>query len=121
MSNTRQLGAQGERLVERFLRKRGYKVLARNYRCPRGEIDLITLDGQTVVFVEVKTRQNTSLAEPEESVRLGKQRRLTQIARHWLKQHGGRDRRCRFDVVAVKLGPGEPVLRHFHDAFEPQL
>ena len=61
-SNTpSQIGAQGERLAEKYLRRRGCRVLARNYRCPRGEVDLIVLDGQAVVFVEVKTRQDTSL------------------------------------------------------------
>jgi putative endonuclease len=93
--------------------------LARNYRCPRGEIDLIALDKETVVFVEVKARQDIDLADPEENVRLSKQRRLTAIARHWLQRHDAGDRACRFDVIAVLVGPGKPTVRHIPDAFQP--
>jgi putative endonuclease len=120
VSETRQVGDQGERLAERFLRRLGYKILARNYRCRAGEMDLIARDGKTTVFVEVKARSDSGLGDPEENVGPGKQRRLTQIARCWLGQgkHGGP---CRFDIVAIEFDTDPPTIRHLIDAFEPKL
>jgi putative endonuclease len=117
---THDVGAQGERIAERFLRKLGYKILARNYRRGRGEIDLIALDGREIVFVEVKTRQSLDQSEPEDDVGPQKQRRISQIARQWLSRHDIGERRCRFDVIAVELTPGQPNVRHLIEAFEPK-
>jgi putative endonuclease len=120
VTDTHHVGAEGERIAGRFLRKLGYKILARNYRSASGEIDLIAMDGQEVVFVEVKARQATDHTEPEDNVGAQKQRRLTQVARQWLARHDVGERRCRFDVVAVELGSAEPQVRHIIEAFEPR-
>ncbi len=112
------VGHTGERLAERHLRGLGYKVLARNYRCPVGEIDLIVLDERTIAFVEVKTRRGDEQADPEDTVTHAKQRQLSRVARYWLSQRQAVDRTCRFDVVAVVLPEnGEPVVRHTPNAF----
>jgi putative endonuclease len=120
VSATHHVGAEGERVAERFLRRLGYRILARNFRSAAGEIDLIAMDGQEVVFVEVKTRQATNHTQPEDAVGPGKQRRITQIARHWLARHDVGERTCRFDVVAIELGGDEPQVRHIIEAFEPR-
>lgn len=115
-----QLGHAGERLAERFLTERGLKTLARRFASPVGEIDLVMRDGDTVVFVEVKTRHDRSLADPEDAVRAGKQRRMTRAARWFIRHKHWDDRPCRFDVVAVVVPPdGEPEIEHFPDAFLP--
>jgi putative endonuclease len=69
------LGRSGERRAEKYLRRQGYRLVARNYRCPIGELDLIFLDGKTVVFVEVKTRTGAEHADPQDAVNRGKQDR----------------------------------------------
>src|SRR3712207_7747855 len=83
----RLLGDQGEREAARFLRRRGLRILVRNYRTPQGEIDLIARDGATPVFVEVKSRRRGT---PAEAVTPEKQRKLTLAALHFLKRHGDR-------------------------------
>ena len=121
-------GPRGENLAARYLRRAGCKILARNYRCPVGEADIIVLDTSTksewgaesIAFVEVKTRGSDEGALPESAVDHRKRRQLTRVARYYLSRHDVGDRRVRFDVVAVVLPPdGKPSIRHIPDAFEP--
>lgn len=117
----KKLGASGERAAEKFLRAAGYRILARNYTCPVGELDLICLDGRTIVFVEVKTRASDDRADPEENITPAKMRKLTQVARAWLAAHREPDCPCRFDAVSVVLGPdASPTCRHIIEAFIPK-
>jgi putative endonuclease len=111
------LGRRGEREAERYLRRKGIRTLVRGYRTPWGEIDLVARDGETLVFVEVKTRQQ---GEPAEAVDLEKQRRLTLAALRFLKEYGLLEQRCRFDVVALVWPDGQrtPEIEHFPNAFE---
>ena len=112
------LGARGERIAARTLKRGGYRILARNFTCPAGELDLIALDGDTVVFVEVKTRTSDQSADPEANVHYHKKRQLARTAKYYLAMTGAADRPCRFDVVAVVLAPRhKPVIEHFIDAF----
>jgi len=116
------LGDAGERLAARHLRRAGLRVLLRRYRTPQGEIDLICREGQTVVFVEVKTRRGTGKGLPAEAVDLAKQRQLTRLALAFLKQHRLLDHPARFDVVGI-VWPGAdtpPVITHYRNAFEAQ-
>ena len=113
-------GPRGERIAARTLKRSGYRILARNYTCPAGEIDLVGLDGDTLVFVEVKTRTSADAADPEVNVTRHKRQQLTRVAKYFLQARSAQDRPCRFDVVAVVLGQrGKPVVEHFVDAFEP--
>ncbi len=82
---------------------------------------MVCLDGQTVVFVEVKTRSSDTAGQPYEAVGADKQRRLTRAALAFLKKHGWLQRQARFDVVSVRVGPDgrAPDVRHFVNAFEP--
>lgn len=115
------LGEKGERLAERHLRGLGMKVLARRYATPAGELDLIMLDGRTLVFVEVKTQTDARLIEPEERVGAEKQRCLTIAAKAFVQRKKLYDRPCRFDVVAIVAPPDrEPRIRHIAEAFVPK-
>ncbi len=98
------LGAWGERLAERRYRTDGYRVLARNWRCPSGEIDLILERGDLVVFSEVKTRSSTAFGWPAEAVDRRRQARLRAAAATWIRSTGARPGEVRFDVVSVLPG-----------------
>lgn len=114
------LGQRGERAAARFLRRRGYHVVARGERDRIGELDLVAVDGRTVVFVEVKTRRSHDAGHPAEAVDEAKQRQLTRLALAYLKRHGLLEYASRFDVVAVTW-PNKvrrPQIQHFQDAFE---
>jgi putative endonuclease len=114
----RAVGAYGERLAERHLRDQGLVVLARNWRCAEGEVDLILRDGDDVVFCEVKTRRGDTFGTPAEAIRPAKVRRLRRLAARWLEQAGVRPREVRFDVVAVLPQPrGATVVEHVRAAF----
>ena len=113
-------GLRGERAAAKYLRRLGYKVLARGDRSKPGELDLVALDGPTVVFVEVKTRRSEESGHPAESVTPAKQRRLTRLAVTFLKRHGLLERPARFDVVAVTWPDDgrRPTIEHFRNAFD---
>jgi putative endonuclease len=98
----RRLGDVGEELAARFLTERGYVVLSRNYRCTVGEIDLICRDGETLIFVEVKTRRGTAFGVPEEAVTARKLARLEAAGQDYLQRFDCPDS-WRIDVVAVEL------------------
>jgi putative endonuclease len=95
------LGAEGERAAEHHLRRQGYAILERNYRCRAGEIDLIALHAGVVVFVEVKTRTGAEAGTPLEAVTRHKQRQIARAAQYYLSTHRLDHRDVRFDVVAV--------------------
>jgi len=112
------LGQEGERIAEIYLRKKGYRVVERNYRCPVGELDLILLDRRVVVFVEVKTRTDDRFGAPLESVGPRKQKKMIKTALFFLTRHQLHNRDARFDVVGISLKAGEPVVDHVQNAFE---
>jgi putative endonuclease len=116
----RWFGSRSERAAVRFLRRLGYRILARNYTCPHGELDLVALDGRCVVFVEVRSTETDDLERPAASVDRAKQRRLTDVALHFLQRHGLLEHAARFDVLAVSWPPGrrEPAIVHYRQAFE---
>jgi putative endonuclease len=112
------LGREGERAAARYLRRRGFRVITRGYSTNLGEIDLIARDGDTLVFIEVKTRR---AGEPLEAVTPAKERRLTLTALQFLRRYGLLEQRCRFDVVAVHWPDAArtPSIEHVINAFEP--
>ena len=118
------LGALGEKLTVRHLRRKRYKILARNFRCPSGEVDVIALDRSTgagtVVFVEVKTRRSRKYVGPESAVDARKQSQLARAARYYLSHHDAGGYAVRFDVVGIVIGQdGRAEVRHTVDAFSP--
>jgi putative endonuclease len=114
------LGQRGEEAAARYLKRLGYKILARGRRLRPGELDLVAVDGRTIVFVEVKTRTSQDAGHPSEAVDSEKQRRLTRLAVTFLKRHGLLDYPARFDVVAVTWPPGggRPLIEHIKNAFD---
>lgn len=112
------LGQEGERLAERYLQKKGYTLVERNYRCPAGELDLIVLDRRVVVFVEVKTRTGHGFGSPLEAVEFRKQRKMIQAAQFFLAEKRLQQRDARFDVVGVSWPGREAVVEHIENAFE---
>ena len=105
----RRLGTAGEELAAQWYRGAGYEVLARNWRCASGEIDLVCRRGSTVVVCEVKTRRTTSHGTAAEAVTPAKQARLRRLAARWLAATGAGCREVRFDVVAVTGGRVEVI------------
>jgi len=116
----RWFGTRSERAAALFLHRLGYRILARNYTCPHGELDLIALDGRCIVFVEVRSTGTDDADRPAASVDDAKQRRLTGLALYYLQEHGLLDCAARFDVLALSWPPGrrEPRIVHYRQAFE---
>ncbi len=113
------LGNRGERAAAKYLKRQGFRILARQSRSRIGEIDLIALDGDTIVFIEVKTRSSHAAGHPSEAVTPAKQKQLTRAALVWLKHRRLLDQRGRFDVIAITWGDsGPPVIEHYRNAFE---
>ena len=113
------LGARGENLACRFLRKNGYKILYRNFKGRTGgEIDLVCRDRDTLVFVEVKTRTREDFGRPLDAVDRDKRKRVSRGGLAWLRLLGDPDILFRFDVVEVIIAEGaEPRLEILHNAF----
>ena len=111
------LGRAGEDLAAKHLAGRGYAILERNYSAPYGEIDLIALDGGTVVFVEVKTRTTDAYGAPEVAVDRRKQERMVKAALGYLKLKKLHQMPCRFDVVAISGVAGDSI-ELIQNAFE---
>jgi putative endonuclease len=113
----RPLGERGERAAVKHLRRQGYEILARGFR--RGELDIVAVQGRTIVFVEVKTRQSAVAGEPSAAVDLAKQARVSRGAQAFIKRHGLEGYAARFDVIAVTWPANQrrPAIEHVEDAF----
>ncbi len=113
---TKARGDRGEAQVAAFLRDRGRRIVASQYRCRFGEIDLIARDGETLCFVEVKLRSRTDYGLPREFVTAAKQRRLRTTAEYYLATHDP-DAVCRFDVAEVYDEAGKTRIEYIENAF----
>ena len=115
------LGRWGEKRCQRFLKRKGLKILTRNFSCKTGEIDLIMVDtDRTIVFVEVRTRADETFGSVESSITFAKKTRLIRTAHYFLATHDIDDRPFRFDVITIVLGPkGTPQIRYYKNAFRP--
>ena len=114
-----EIGNDAEGLAERFLSRRGLQLVTRNYRCRRGEIDLVMRDADTLVFVEVRRRSGRTFGGGLESVDARKRARLAAAAEHYLTMKNfGDERACRFDVVAIDGPYPRATIEWVRDAFE---
>ncbi|HDQ41495.1 MAG TPA: YraN family protein [Desulfonatronum sp.] len=111
-------GRAGEDAAVRFLEKSGYVVLERNWRCKAGEVDIICLHRETVVFVEVRTRAEPAMVSPAQSVNRAKVIRLFKAASRFLSLRQWWEKPCRFDLIAVVDTGQGARLEHITDAFE---
>jgi putative endonuclease len=99
----RETGSLGEKIASQFLKKRGYRIIEANYRCPEGEVDLVAEHKDCLVFVEVRTKRSLAFGTPEESITAAKKERLKNIAAYYQQTHDGLPQQCRIDVVAIEL------------------
>ena len=116
-SRTR-LGKLAEEAAARWLEAQGFRVLARNHRARRGEVDLVCEEAGTLCFVEVRSRSRLDFGGPQESVTVRKARRVVDAATDWAIRNDGAERATRFDVVAVDLSEAEPRFELFRGAFD---
>jgi len=110
-------GRKGELLAEKYLVSIGFRILEKNWRWRKCEIDLIAIHNETVVFIEVKTRGRGSLDEGVE-IKQGQRQRIIGAASAYLASHVVGNMECRFDLVRVRLSKGDWWLDHIQDAFE---
>ena len=105
----RDVGILGEKLAKDFLKKKGYRITEANYRSPEGEIDIIARHGDSLVFIEVRTKTSREFGSPEESITLTKMGRIKATAAHYQQTHSNLPALWRIDVVAIELNPkGKP-------------
>lgn len=115
--NKREIGSSGEEIAVHFLEGRGFRILQKNFRFGRGEIDLVAEEGETLVFVEVKFRRSLSHGLPEDSITPAKQRQIRRVAEGFLLVNRIDGRPCRLDVIAIEQRGAEVVVRHIPNAF----
>ncbi len=114
----RSLGALGEELACRLLKQKDYIILERNWKCPAGEADIVAIDGDCLVFVEVKTRASSSKGFPQEAITPQKRARYERIACYFLSSYDGPDSRVRFDVLAILvMRNNKGFAKHIVNAF----
>ena len=112
------LGKIGEDLALRKVKRLGYKVVAKNYRCPLGEIDLIAKDRGCLVFVEIKTRKGRSVGYAKEAVDERKRRQISKVALAYMKSNDCMDVKARFDVIAINIMGDQKEIEVITNAFD---
>ena len=118
LNQRQQFGAIGETIAARHLKKKGYKILDRNYRTKLGEIDIVAKDKDTIVFVEVKARRSSQYGSPKWAVTPKKQRKISMAALFYLKETKQIRAKARFDVVSITAIEEEPRIEIIKNAFE---
>ncbi len=116
----KQKGSAGELSAYRYLRQQGYKIVARNYRKRFGEVDLIGWDGDTLAFIEVKSRTDHARGRPEEAVHRSKQRQICRVAREYRSRNHLHDINYRFDIVSIEGIAGQEHVELLKGAFSDQ-
>ena len=118
-SGNSSLGEMGESIAVTFLKGAGFSIVERNFRCVCGELDIVARDGRTIVFIEVKCRNNAIYGPPQLAVTPFKQRQISKAALVWLSKRKLYDAEARFDVVAIVLHEGDlPEIEHIRNAFD---
>ena len=117
-STKSEVGKKGEELALRHLKKLGYRIVELNYRCPLGEVDIVAREGDTLVFVEVKTRRDRSYGLPRDAVGFQKRFQLSKVAQYFLKVKRAEHMSARFDVMEVKIEKDGPRIELLKNAFE---
>lgn len=120
MAKHNELGKKGEEIARNYLYKKGYKILATNWRYKKDEIDIIAKDGNFLVIVEVKTRSSNYFGEPELAVTKKKQIFLIRAAERYINLNNI-NTETRFDVISIIITPKKNIIKHIDDAFYPTL
>lgn len=117
-THNQKIARRGESAAAAYLENRGYEILQRNWRCKYGEVDIVALDEDTLVFVEVKTRTNIDMGFPEEAVDAAKRDKYEKIAAAYLVKNRTAPMALRFDVIGLLVvAPDQAVVRHHINAF----
>ena len=111
-------GNKGEKIAADFLKKNGYRIIDKNFRCPLGEIDIVAREKSTIVFVEVKTRKSSELGYPEQAVGIKKQKKMSRLALWFMQKKKIIDAGARFDVVAITMLSSGNEIKLFKNAFD---
>ena len=116
----KEIGLEGEDLAIKFLQKKGYKIIQKNYSCNIGEIDIVAIHNKIIVFVEVKIRSSKEFGEPELAVTRHKRRQIVRVAETYLFSKNIENRDCRFDVVAINYSDknNSPEIKLLENAFQ---
>jgi len=112
------LGELGERLALKKIKRLGYKFIAKNYRCPLGEIDLIARDGDCLVFIEIKTRRGRSIGFAKEAINKRKIRQISKVALAYMKENNCFDVKARFDAIAINIKGDREEIEVIPNAFD---
>lgn len=114
----KRLGERGEDAAASYLQRAGMSVVERNWRTNAGEVDIVALDGDTIVLVEVKTRKTVGKGSPEDAITPAKQRKYAKLAAAYVQHAGVKDCRVRFDVISILvIAADRALLRHHRSAF----
>jgi putative endonuclease len=117
--NRKVTGETGEKLAANFLKKKGYRILEKNYRCRQGEIDIVAERKKCLVFVEVRTRTNTAFMLPADSISYSKQQRVIAAVYHYLQEHSLDEKDWRIDFIGIEMSKEGKVINmeHIEGAF----
>lgn len=116
MSNNKDIGNLGEDLASKYLEEQGYKIIERNFRCKLGEVDIIAMDAEEIVFVEVKTRKVLVYGQPKDAVNKIKQKHIYKAAEYYLLINNGLDAYTRIDVIEIYLKGEKYKINHIKKA-----
>ena len=120
MAEHNELGKKGEDIAVEYLRRKGYRIIDRNWHNGHEEIDIVAMDGEMLVVVEVKTRFSDEFGDPDLAVTKSKQRSIVRTADAYIIEHD-LDVETRFDIVSIVLNGKEKKIEHIEDAFYPTL
>jgi putative endonuclease len=120
MAHIHEFGKLGEEIAAKFLRSKGFKILAQNWRFGKNEIDIVAEEGDYLVVVEVKTRKSSDFGEPETFVTKQKQRFLIRAANAYVNWKNV-EKETRFDIIGITLTQNQAHVKHIRDAFYPML
>lgn len=120
LDSRKELGAKGEKLAAKFLKRGGYRIIQSNYRCKLGEIDIIAERDRTIVFVEVRTKQTEEFGPPQYSINAAKRRQISKAALSYIREKNLVEQSCRFDVIGITFSSKsrKPKIEHIENAFE---
>ena len=120
LDSRKEVGNKGEKLAAKFLKRKGYKIIQRNYKCKLGEIDIIAEQDRTIVFVEVKTRRTQEFGPPQYAITAAKKRQISSVALLYIREKKFVEQSCRFDVIGITFPPEsrKPRIEHIQNAFQ---
>ncbi|MCI8277769.1 MAG: YraN family protein [Clostridia bacterium] len=112
-----ELGNKGEEIASRYLEKNEYEIIARNFKCAKGEIDIIAKDKEDIVFIEVKTRRNENYGKPVDSVNFIKQKHIKEVSKFFMYLNNIKDFSIRYDIIEIYKKENKFLINHLKNLF----